>query len=165
MPEPSDYSAEIQSILAELGLEPVVIGALAALRYRRVPRVTTDVDFLVRRFGELPERMRSLGYDVSLVADDDGEPYVAFIRGHGRRIDVLLAETDYQREALARAIDGYLSPEDVVLHKLIAWRERDRDDIAEILASGIALDRNYVARWAIEWQVLDRWSGATGASG
>ena len=48
MPEPSDYWSTFQQRLAELGCEPVLIGALAALEYRLTPRFTTDVDFLVR---------------------------------------------------------------------------------------------------------------------
>lgn len=57
MPEPSDYFSEIQSILAELELDAVLIGALAAVRYRLQPRATTDVDFLARRLDGLAERM------------------------------------------------------------------------------------------------------------
>jgi hypothetical protein len=122
VPEPPDYSAEVQAILAELGLEPVLIGALAAMAYRRTPRATTDVDFLVRSVSGLVERLRELGYDVSEMREGDEEPYVVFARSGGRRIEVLRAETAYQRVAIGRAIDGVLAPEDVIVHKLIAWR-------------------------------------------
>lgn len=46
MREPSDYLTEFRDLLTELGCEPVVIGALAAARFRVEPRHTIDVDFL-----------------------------------------------------------------------------------------------------------------------
>jgi hypothetical protein len=162
VPEPADYSAEVRAILAELGLEPVLIGALAAMAYRRTPRATTDVDFLVRRVTGLADRLRQLGYEVSELREGDEEPYVLFARGGGRRVDVLRAETAYQRLAIDRALDGVLAPEDVIVHKLIAWRARDRDDVAEILSTGIELDVAYIREWAAAWDVLDRWDEASG---
>ncbi|MCC7076456.1 MAG: hypothetical protein IT198_04965 [Acidimicrobiia bacterium] len=50
------------------------------------------------------------------------------------------------------------------MHKLIAWRPRDRDDIASILDAGLALDVTYIEHWASEWEVLDRWRAATPGS-
>jgi hypothetical protein len=44
-------------------------------------------------------------------------------------VDVIVAETDYQQIARARASDGHISVEDVIVHKLIAWRGRDQDGI------------------------------------
>ena len=160
MPEPSDYLSELQTALADLGLDAVLIGAMAALRYRRVPRATTDIDFLVRTLGDLVNTMREAGYDVRTMSEPGEEPYAVFLRGHGRKIDVLRAETAYQHLAIDRAVDGVLSAEDVIIHKLIAWRARDRDDITEILATGRTLDHTYIERWATEWEVVDRWAEA-----
>ena len=162
MPEPLDYLTEFRQLLDELGLEAVVIGAVAAGRYRLVPRTTTDLDFLARRLDGLAAKAASLGFEVSSMAEPGEEPYLVFIRGHGRQVDVLRAETEYQREALDRGVDGWLTVEDVIVHKLIAWRPRDRDDITQILASGHDLDAAYILRWATEWDVTDRWVIATG---
>jgi hypothetical protein len=160
VPEPSDYSAEIAEKLAGLGIEARLIGALAALRYRRVPRMTTDVDFLAGSLGGIAEAMEADGYEVRVERDADGDPYALFIRGDGRRIDVLLAETEYQREALRRATTDVITVEDVIIHKLLAWRARDVDDITDILSTGIALDEEYIERWAATWDVADRWAEA-----
>ena len=47
---------------------------------------------------------------------------------------------EYQRVALRRSVDHVLTAEDVIVHKLIAWRLRDRDDIRSILeAAGAEL--------------------------
>lgn len=157
MPEPWDYFDAFRERLAEVGAEPVVIGALAALRYRGEPRATTDVDFLVTSLRGVAEVFADAGCSVRTVLDDDGAPYVVFGRGDGVQVDALLAETEYQREAHRRAVDGFLTVEDVIVHKLIAWRERDRDDVESILAVGHDLDRGYIELWADTWDVLDRW--------
>lgn len=160
MPEIEDSYVEFRDRFERLGLEPVLIGALAAARYRMAPRFTTDVDFLVRRMGDLVEDVRADGYDVHVMAEPGGEPYVAFIRGPGTKVDVLVAETEYQELALDRAVDGVLTVEDVLVHKLLAGRPRDGDDVSSILASGRAFDETYVARWAEVWGVTDRWLSA-----
>lgn len=157
MPEPSDYSTEIAERLAALGIEAKVIGALAALRYRRTPRATTDVDFLARSLDGVAEAFEADGYEVRAEVDEHGEPYVLFLRGHGRRIDVLLAETEYQHTALDRATTDVITVEDVIIHKLLAWRSRDLDDVGDILSTGPDLDEAYLDRWVREWDVADRW--------
>lgn len=160
MREPSDYSAEFAELLRSFGLEVALIGALAARRYRAVERQTTDVDFLARALLDLPERLEAAGYEVRTVSEPGGVPYVAFIRGHGVRVDVLAAETPFQHAALDRARDGVITVEDVIVHKLLAWRARDRDDIASILAAGHRLDEAYISNWAAAWDVGGRWEEA-----
>jgi hypothetical protein len=158
---PPDYFEEFRDRLTALGADPVGIGALAAIRYRLEPRETTDVDFLARSLDGIPEAMRALGYTVRVMAQPGEQPYVIFIRGEDVQVDVMLAETDYQFEALARAQDGWLTVEDVIVHKLLAWRPRDQDDIESILATRPTLDVGYIERWAEVWQVADRWQHAT----
>lgn len=160
MREPSDYSAEFAGRLASLGIEAALIGALAAIEYRADPRQTTDVDFLVDRLDGLVGSVTADGYDARTVSDPGGEIYAVFIQGLGAQVDVLRAETPYQLEALRRAIGGVITVEDVIVHKLLAWRARDRDDIRSILVAGHDLDEPYIAHWAGEWQVPDRWAEA-----
>lgn len=64
-----------------------------------------------------------------------------------------------------RGIPPISTSEDVIVHKLIANRHRDRADIAEILRSGTPLDRSYIERWAKEWEVLERWKDVVAESG
>lgn len=161
LPEPSASSAaEFQRRLAQLGFETVLIGALAALRYRASPRFTTDIDLLAWSLDGLAEAMERDGFKVTSMAEPGHEPYLVFIRGHGQAVDVMRAETAYQEEAMERAVDGVLTLEDVVIHKLLAWRTRDRDDIASILDAGHRRDDTYIRRWADAWGVLDRWESA-----
>ncbi len=157
MQNPSDYVAQFRELLESLGAEPVGIGAFAALRYRLEPRTTTDVDFLVRRLDGVAEAAEALGLQCRVMKDPGGEPYVIFIRGEGVAVDVLRSETAYQDEAMRRAIDGWLTVEDVIVHKLIAWRAKDQDDLASILATRPALDLEYIERWSEAWEVTARW--------
>lgn len=160
MPEPSDYWSTFETGLAELGCQPVLIGALAAQEYRATPRFTSDVDFLVVSLDGVADAFRAAGYDVTTMAEPGGTPYVVFIRGHGERVDALLAETDYQLEAHRRSTEGVLTVEDVIVHKLIAWRARDRDDIESILSTRPTLDEAYIDHWSQEWEVSDHWAEA-----
>lgn len=160
MPSPSDYVDRFRDLLIGLGAEPVGVGALAAMRYRLEPRITTDLDFLVRSLDGVAEAAEELGLQCRLMAQPGGEPYLAFIRGEGVAVDVMKSETEYQDEAMRRAVDGWLTVEDVIVHKLIAWRPKDQDDIASILANRPSLDETYIRRWAEEWQVTARWAEA-----
>lgn len=72
-------------------------------------------------------------------------------------VDLLVALTDYQATALARARDHWLTVEDVIVHKLIAGRPRDIDDVNSILSTGIAFDEGYVSEWAAAWELDDLW--------
>lgn len=74
----------------------------------------------------------------------------------------MVASVEYQRLALQRGLGAHvLTVEDVIIHKLIAGRARDRDDIASILEARLELDLNCIGRWAREWEVSDRWKSAT----
>ena len=81
--------------------------------------------------------------------------------------DILVAGTDYQREAIARAVpegrNRLLTIEDVIIHKLIAGRYQDDADIESILATKPALDRTYLDRWIDYWDVGDRWQRLSAA--
>lgn len=129
------------------------------MRYRATARSTEDIDLLVEWDDALPERLQTEGWDISVARDPGAEPHL--VRAAAAvRVDLIVAQTEYQRVALQRAADGWLTVEDVLVHKLIAWRPRDRDDIASILSTGAALDRDYVAHWAAEWEVTERWDEA-----
>ena len=160
MPPLDEWLAEARAILERLGAEPVVIGAIAALRYRQTPRATTDVDLLTKHVRGVREAFESDGYSVQEASDPGGEPFLLIAEKESARIHIMVAETPYQQEAMRRAVGGFLAVEDVIIHKLIAWRARDQDDIRSILAAGHDLDQSHVARWAEQWEVTDRWNEA-----
>jgi hypothetical protein len=156
--DPSAWLASIAEIFDELDVAWTLVGALAANQYRATPRFTTDLDALVDHDDRLVDRLRGAGFDVVVVADDGERPHLLRCHRGAESIDILLPAVDYQRTALRRAREHVLSPEDVIIHKLIAWRLRDRDDIRSILEAGVVLDREYLAEWIEAWDVGDRWA-------
>lgn len=81
------------------------------------------------------------------------------------RVDFIFSFSPYETEAITRAkkidIDktlvNYASPEDVIIHKLIAGRPRDVEDVRGILVRTCQLDREYLHRWLTEFdQALGR---------
>ncbi len=155
-------------LLDGLGIRWVLIGALAANRYRTSPRLTQDVDLLLSDAGAsletLEASLRSAGWDVQRAS-----PEAELIRlRHAEQgiADLMFAGTDYQHEAIRRAReelfdDGasarVLTPEDVIVHKLIAGRSQDIADIEAILAAKQTLDEGYIEQWAAYWDVLASW--------
>jgi hypothetical protein len=79
-------------------------------------------------------------------------------------VDVFLAESDYQKELLKRRrkaeIDNLtawlVTPEDLVLLKLIANRPRDLVDVADVRFMQGDLDESYMRHWAAELGIADR---------
>ena len=156
MREIEDSYVDFRDRLESLGLQPVLIGALAAARYRLAPRSTTDVDFLVRRLGDLVEVMERDGLAVHAMAEPGEEPYVVFIRGAG---------CGWTGSSPRPATSGKPSiapstvsspPRDVLVHKLLAWRPRRpprrRRTYRNVLATGQASGAGTgVAAWPGAW--------------
>lgn len=171
--------------LDKYGLPMAVMGGIAAAMWERV-RATQDVDLLIQapadldsfiagleRLGIRPKKRPAL----VTVGDHQFvqmiyEPKDAFIE---LQIDLLLATTEYQRQALARRVPGrlpnldldifILSCEDLILHKLLAGRILDRSDVVALLQSNRpSLNFDYLREWKrklsleAEWQ--DVWSQA-----
>ena len=157
MLEPSDSYEVAARVLDRIGVRWALAGALAALRYRKTPRGTTDADLLIGASEGVAEAFRDDGYEVIESTDVGEPPHLLAIRGQGIRVDLLVARTPYQEQALDRAVGRVLTAEDVIIHKLLAWRARDRNDVDEILASDTPLDVEFIRSVAREWEVEDRW--------
>jgi hypothetical protein len=151
----------IAELLDELEVRWVLAGALAADRYRAEPRYTTDLDLLITWSDAIPGALESFDYDVRTMADPGSHPHLLMLRSSRERIDLIVAVVPYQELAIERGVaEHVLAIEDVVVHKLIAWRRKDRDDIRSILEAGHSLDEAYIAEWVGAWEVTDRWAEA-----
>jgi len=163
-----DAVRDLGEHLGAMSIEWALFGAVAANRYRREVRLTGDVDLLLADHGgDLAALERSLagaGWTTRRATPDGS---VLRLR-HPRlgAADLVLAETEYQRVALGRAraeddttggVVRYLAPEDVIIHKLIAARPRDLDDIENILDAAPELDESYLEEWAEAWEVAELW--------
>lgn len=160
--------SQLAELLRSLGIRWVLIGALAANRYRSSPRLTQDFDLLLSDVGDglevLEAALREAGWAV-----ERASPEADLLRIRHAQLgmaDLLIAGTDYQQQAIERArweTHGFreaipiLTPEDVIVHKLIAGRNQDLADVEAVLTAGIPLDEDYIVQWARFWDVLELW--------
>jgi predicted nucleotidyltransferase len=157
-------------LLDQLSIEYAVMGGFA-VRSHGVPRPTYDVDVLIvlerQQLPKLFDRLREQdfgipeAYDTGWVDRIKEMPLVKlrrFIRDESLDVDLFLAETEFQTQVMNRRTrldaDGRIvwvvSPEDLVLLKLLAGRPRDLGDVTDVLFMQGSLDVEYMRRWAEE---------------
>ena len=156
MSRPEGSYEDLKSFAESLGVPWALAGALAAERYRLTARATKDADLLVSWKPGLDQLIERAGWEVRTASDPGDPPYLIRARRGEQYVDLLVALTDYQQVALERAKDNVLTVEDVLVHKIIAWRGRDRDDIESILAAGHDIDWAYVRHWVEYFGFEDR---------
>ncbi|HEX5136424.1 MAG TPA: hypothetical protein VFY93_05600 [Planctomycetota bacterium] len=169
----------LRSLLAFLGRERIdymLMGGMA-IRTLAIPRPTYDIDLQVAA-GEagakaFARQAQQEGYSVDephlrgFVDHLQGLAKLAMSIPAGDRwipVDVFLCGSEYQREAFARRRKHdtdlgplwLISPEDLVLHKLISNRPRDRADIADLLLVAGPFDDAYLREWANRLGIADR---------
>lgn len=158
-----------------------VMGGLA-VRVHSIPRPTYDVDLTISmarsNLPKLFDSLEKLGHTVpesyrrGWVDEVAGMPLVK-VRTYvspttGVDIDIFLGETSFQKSYLARRVKvtvneknlWVVTPEDLILLKLLASRPRDLLDVADILFTQGQLDEVYLRRWASELRITDRLSAA-----
>lgn len=148
-----------------------------AVRMYGLPRPTYDVDFTIaierKRLPELYDTATEMGFTVpeqfvaGWVDTVAGMPLVKFrlyLIDRGIDVDVFLAESEYQQELMRRRrshdLDRqriwFVSPEDLILLKVVAARPRDFGDIEDVLLAQVDLDKAYMRRWAKELGVGEK---------
>ena len=146
-------------------------GGLAANLYRQEVRATMDVDLTIivspARLADLVDDFRAAGWR----AESYWRRAELLRLSHDRlpRVDCLLAMTDYEQSAIRRAATvtiehrrlRVLTPEDLIVFKLIAGRARDYEAVAAILhARRKRLDEKYITGWLTEFGIAERWEKA-----
>ncbi len=153
------------------GFDYALIGA-AARNAWAPPRATTDLDLVIALNAdtavELHKRLEEAGLTVRHELRTDPTEKVAdivFAEGEDytpRKLDLLVAKTPFEQSALLRAVEidvggrrcRVITPEDLLVYKLIAGRHRDDLDIRDVVATrraaGEAIDWAYVEKWASE---------------
>ncbi|WP_297445028.1 nucleotidyl transferase AbiEii/AbiGii toxin family protein [Desulfurobacterium sp.] len=126
----------------------MIIGGQAVLLYGE-PRLTRDIDITLGvDIEKLPEII-SLTKECRLkILTENPKDFVqktwvlpTFNKESGFRVDFIFSWSPYEKEALSRVrivnIENYpvkfASPEDVIIHKMLAGRPRDFEDIKSIL--------------------------------
>lgn len=144
----------------------MVIGGQAVLLYGE-PRLTKDIDITlgvgVRELNKLKETISSLGFKILVERDEEfverNMVLPTLDEKSGIRVDFIFSFSPYERQAIERAKDiklgrslvRFASLEDVVIHKVIAGRPRDLEDIKSILLKNQKYDSDYIEKWLKEF--------------
>jgi hypothetical protein len=156
---PADLLADLAKALDALAIRWYVFGAQAALIWGR-PRLTTDVDVTVEcrvPTRALVDALERGGFSLRVDGTDafiDATRVVPLEhRASGLALDVVLAGPGLEELFLERAVPidvagtvvPFISPEDLIVTKLLAGREKDIDDVRGVLAErGLALDVSHI---------------------
>ncbi|MBN1533452.1 MAG: nucleotidyltransferase [Spirochaetes bacterium] len=152
--------------LSRAGIPYMIIGGQAVLLYGE-PRLTKDIDITLGvEPGSLDSVLNVVKKSKLQVLVDDCAAFVAKTmvlpavdNSSGIRVDLIFSTTGYERQAIARAkrimVDKkpvmFASVEDLIIHKVIAKRPRDLEDVKSIMRKNNGYDRDYVIRWLDEF--------------
>jgi len=157
----------VATALEQHHIDYMVIGGQAVLIYGRV-RVTRDIDITlglgVEKLADMLNVCEELGLkvlsekpgefaaDTMVLPTEDAESRI--------RVDFIFSFTPYETTALRRARSvkmrgkpvRFASVEDVIIHKIVAGRAVDIEDVKSILAkSGRDVDLAYIRKWVTEF--------------
>lgn len=154
--------ARIARALDGAGIPYMVIGGQAVLLHGE-PRLTRDIDLTLGcDAGELDRLL-------SIASGADLQPAVnqieAFVkqtnvlpltdRSTEIRVDMIFSFTTYEAEAIHRSLAvplggtnvRFASAEDLIIHKLVAGRARDLEDVRGVLLRNPGIDEAYLLKW------------------
>lgn len=168
---------DMVGICDQLKLDYAVMGGLA-VRVHAIPRPTFDVDFQLTipptawaNFFSAAERLDYAVSDEFRKGWRDqvgGMPVVKMkfytVLGKTIDVDIFVNDTAYQNSVMQRRqaveFEGhrlwFVSPEDLILLKLLANRPRDLGDVADVLFVQGQLDQIYLHLWAAQLGITPR---------
>lgn len=172
------FAYAIESVEA-LGLTYMVVGSVASISYGE-PRMTLDMDIVIdirpEHITDFCQRFPPPEFYVSsqaiLQAIVHRGQFNVIHPDSGNKIDLMLPKDDHwghmqlsqrrQKDILDGRTAFVARPEDVILSKMLYYREGQSDkhlrDIAGMLkVSGDIIDRDYITNWAKDLDVLDIW--------
>jgi predicted nucleotidyltransferase len=148
------------------GLSYMLIGGQAVLLYGE-PRLTKDIDITLGAGPEKLDQVLEVAHDLGLrVLVESPQQFVrqtmvlpCLEPESGIRIDFILSTSLYEQQALKRvrlvkigkAEVHFTSPEDLIIHKVIAGRPRDLEDVKSVLLKNPGIDLTYIRQWLREF--------------
>jgi len=158
---------EIARCLDQRDIPYMIIGGQAVLVYGR-PRLTRDIDITLGvdtdkfeliedvckklKLKILPESPKDFARKTRVLPAEEPESKI--------RVDFIFSFSEYEKQALKRTkrleIDNYAvrfaSCEDVIIHKMVAGRAIDEEDVKSILIKHKgSIDFEYIKRWLLEF--------------
>ncbi len=152
--------------LEKRGIPYMVIGGQAVLFYGE-PRLTRDIDVTLgvgpERVEEIAGLAAELGWKIltDSPAEFVGKSLVlpCLEPGSGVRVDFIFSFSAYERQAIDRvrrvpigqALVSFAAIEDLIIHKVVAGRPRDVEDVRSILLKKPPIDFSYICHWLGEF--------------
>jgi hypothetical protein len=152
--------------LKKASIPYMVIGGQAVLLYGE-PRLTRDIDITMGIGVDGLDRVKKIISIVGLESLIEKEKefvernmvFPTLDKKSGIRVDFIFSFSPYERQAIERAKDiklgnslvRFASLEDVVIHKVIAGRARDLEDVKSILLKNLNYDSVYIKKWLKEF--------------
>ncbi|MFN4226534.1 MAG: nucleotidyltransferase [Candidatus Ratteibacteria bacterium] len=148
-------------------IEYMIIGGQAVLIYGE-PRLTRDIDITLGVSTDKYEIIERIVKELNLkIIPENPFDFVkktmvlpVIDEESGIRIDFIFSFSEYEKEALKRVnrikIDDtevcYASCEDLIIHKIVAGRERDMEDVKNIILKNKNIDARYITKWLSEFE-------------
>ncbi len=158
----SDVLERVGRLLSRAEIPYMVIGGQALLLYGE-PRLTKDIDITLGIGVDEIERLKRIlvGTRIRVLVKSPEEfarrTYVLPTQDSrsGVRIDFIFSEFAYERRAIQRAQKvkigktyvSFASVEDLIIHKILARRPRDLEDVESILKKHAQVNFRYIVRW------------------
>lgn len=157
----------IAKVLDNKGISYIIIGGQALLIYGRI-RATRDIDLTLGidtdKYEELEAICEHLGLEIIPKEPrqfaEQTKVLPAKEPSSKIRIDFIFSFTLYEREAIQRGKEvvmqnypvKFASCEDLIIHKMIAGRAIDEEDIKDVLLKNRdSLDTEYIYKWLNEF--------------
>jgi len=168
LPGPSMFAQLLERLAVALDRAKIpymIIGGQAVLLYGE-PRLTRDIDVTlgvdVNRLADL----LTLADDLSLAPLVDPESFTRDTMvlpcqdaTTGIRVDFIFSHSPYEQQAIRRAVAvtiehtaiRFASAEDLIVHKMLANRPRDLEDVSNVLLKQPHVDLTYIRHWLTQF--------------
>ena len=159
--------AQLSEALDKNKIPYMVIGGQAVLVYGE-PRFTRDIDITlgvgVDRLEEVLQLVRSNQWKVLTPSPTEFVQKTMVLPcqdpASGVRLDLVFSFSPYERQAMDRVRRirflgkevRFASPEDLIIHKVVAGRPRDLEDVQMVQRKNPGLDRVYIEKWLKEFE-------------
>ena len=164
----ADLLGTLAEELDRANLRYMVIGGQAVL-FHGEPRLTNDIDITVAA------GLEQLDSVLQVAAGSNLEPLVnpqeftpktmvlpCLHRESGIRVDFILSFSPYENEAIERAVEvevgnsmvRFATAEDLIVHKVLAGRARDLEDVRSIILKNPEADQPLITRALASLQEL-----------